>query len=227
MAEFLSSRPAGRPTLRELLASGEMVLAPGCYDALGARLVEEAGFAAVYMTGFGTAARRARPARRGPADADARWSTTRTASPQAVEFPVIADADTGYGNPLNVIRTVREYEARRRRRDPSRGPGRCPRSADTWRARRSSPLDEMAAKVRAAVAARAVRRLRSSSPAPTPARSRGSTPRSTRARRVPRGGRRRPVRRGAAVEEEIETIAAASPTYRCSSTRPRAARPRR
>jgi 2,3-dimethylmalate lyase len=47
-----------RPTLRELFAAGEMVLAPGCCDPLEARLVEEAGFSAAYMTGFGTAASR-------------------------------------------------------------------------------------------------------------------------------------------------------------------------
>ena len=56
MADLLDSRVRSASTLRELLAGDEMVLAPGCYDALGARLVEEAGFAAAYMTGFGSAA---------------------------------------------------------------------------------------------------------------------------------------------------------------------------
>ena len=109
MAEFLPSRPAGRPTLRELIASGEMVLAPGCYDALGARLVEEAGFSAVYMTGFGTAA-----ARLGRPDVGLLTLTEMVDNAhrivQAVDIPVIADADTGYGSPVTVIRTVREYE---------------------------------------------------------------------------------------------------------------------
>src|ERR1019366_3809153 len=59
MARLLRDNDGGRgPTLRELIAGPEMVLAPGCYDALGARLVEEAGFPAVYMTGFGSAASR-------------------------------------------------------------------------------------------------------------------------------------------------------------------------
>ena len=57
MAGLLGDGVSGGPNLAELLNSGEMVLAPGCYDALGARLVEEAGFPAAYMTGFGTAAR--------------------------------------------------------------------------------------------------------------------------------------------------------------------------
>jgi carboxyvinyl-carboxyphosphonate phosphorylmutase len=109
MARLLGSA-AARPSLPDLLATGEMVLAPGCYDALGARLVEEAGFDAAYMTGFGTAA-----ARLGRPDVGLLTLTEMADNArriaQAVEIPVIADADTGYGNPINVIRTVREYEA--------------------------------------------------------------------------------------------------------------------
>ena len=55
---MLSADGSASEGLRSLLASDEMVLAPGCYDALGARLIEEAGFPAAYMTGFGTAAAR-------------------------------------------------------------------------------------------------------------------------------------------------------------------------
>ena len=87
-----------------------MVLAPGCYDPLGARLIEEAGFPAVYMTGFGTAA-----GRLGRPDVGLLTLTEMVDNARriahAVGVPVIADADTGYGNPLNVIRTVHEYEA--------------------------------------------------------------------------------------------------------------------
>ena len=76
---------------------------------------------------------------------------------QAVDIPVIADADTGYGNPINVIRTVREYEAAGRRRHPHRGPG----HAQEVRAHGGQAGDrrraEMAAKVPAAVAARDLR----------------------------------------------------------------------
>jgi carboxyvinyl-carboxyphosphonate phosphorylmutase len=97
-------------TLRELLDGDEMVLAPGCFDALGARLVQQAGFPAAYMTGFGSAA-----AWLGRPDVGLMTMTEMVDNArriaQAVELPVIADADTGYGNAINVIRTVHEYEA--------------------------------------------------------------------------------------------------------------------
>jgi 2-methylisocitrate lyase-like PEP mutase family enzyme len=87
-----------------------MVLAPGCYDALGARLIEEAGFSAAYMTGFGSAA-----SRLGRPDVGLMSMTEMVDNArrivEAVDIPVVADADTGYGNSINVIRTVREYEA--------------------------------------------------------------------------------------------------------------------
>jgi len=107
---LLDRSGAARPSLPELLAAGETVLAPGCYDALGARLIEEAGFRAAYMTGFGSAA-----SRLGAPDVGlltlCEMVDNAHRIAQAVEIPVIADADTGYGNPINVIRTVREYEA--------------------------------------------------------------------------------------------------------------------
>ena len=85
------------------------VLAPGCYDALGARLIEEAGFSAVYMTGFGTSAGLlGRPDVGLVSMAEMADNARRIV--EAVDLPVIADADTGYGNPINVVRTVREYE---------------------------------------------------------------------------------------------------------------------
>ena len=91
------------------MGTGDTILAPGCYDPLGARLIEEAGFPAVYMTGFGTAAGRlGRPDVGLLTLTEMADNARRIAS--AVGVPVIADADTGYGNALNVIRTVREYE---------------------------------------------------------------------------------------------------------------------
>ena len=97
-------------TLRELLAGPEPVLAPGAYDALSARLVERAGFPAVYMTGFGASASLlGRPDVGLLSFAEMAGHARRLV--QAVDVPVIADADDGYGNPLNVMRTVREYEA--------------------------------------------------------------------------------------------------------------------
>lgn len=110
MADLLNTDDGRRPTLRELLAGEEMLLVPGCYDALGARLVEDAGFPAVYMTGFGSAASRLGRPDVGLMSLMEMVDNARRIA-QAVDIPVIADADTGYGNPVNVIRTVREYEA--------------------------------------------------------------------------------------------------------------------
>src|SRR3954451_23674812 len=109
MAELLRGRSRAQG-LRQLLAAGEMVLAPGCYDALGARLVEDAGFPAVYMTGFGSSASRLGRPDVGLMTLSEMVDNARRIA-QAVEIPLIADADTGYGNPVNVVRTVREFEA--------------------------------------------------------------------------------------------------------------------
>jgi 2-methylisocitrate lyase-like PEP mutase family enzyme len=86
-----------------------MVLAPFVCDGLQARLAAAAGFAAVYMTGFGTAATRGRPDL-GLLTMTEMVDTVRTIA-EAVDVPVICDADTGYGNALNAMRTVAAYEA--------------------------------------------------------------------------------------------------------------------
>lgn len=110
MTGRLTRRYGGPARLRELLDSGETILAPGAFDPLAARLVEEAGFPAVYMTGFGTSA-----ALLGRPDVGLLTMTEMAGNAgriaACVDIPVIADADTGYGNPLNVIRTVGVYEA--------------------------------------------------------------------------------------------------------------------
>jgi 2,3-dimethylmalate lyase len=97
-----------RSRLRELLARPEMLVAPFVFDCVQARLAAAAGFEAVYMTGFGTAAARGFP------DLGLLTMSEMAASARAisrsVNVPAICDADTGYGNPLNVWRTVREYE---------------------------------------------------------------------------------------------------------------------
>ena len=94
--------------LQERLLAGSLVQVPGAYDALSARLVERAGFPAVYMTGFGATA-----ARLGQPDIVLLTQTEMTTHARdmvrAVAIPVIADADTGYGGPSNIERTVREY----------------------------------------------------------------------------------------------------------------------
>ncbi len=106
----LMKRNVGAGRLRELLAGTEPVLAPGAYDALTTRLVEQAGFEAVYMTGFGTAASLLGRPDIGLLSFGEMVDNARRIV-QAVEVPVIADADDGYGNPINVVRSVREYEA--------------------------------------------------------------------------------------------------------------------
>jgi 2-methylisocitrate lyase-like PEP mutase family enzyme len=85
-----------------------MTIAPGAYDAIGARLIEQAGFAAVYMTGAGTSAARGYP--------DFGLLTmsemvdNAAVMARSIAVPLIADADTGYGNAINVVRTVQLYE---------------------------------------------------------------------------------------------------------------------
>jgi carboxyvinyl-carboxyphosphonate phosphorylmutase len=106
----LTRRSGGAARLRELLDAGGTILAPGAFDPLAARLVEEAGFPAVYMTGFGTSA-----ALLGRPDVGLLTMTEMAGNAgriaDCVDIPVIADADTGYGNPLNVIRAIAAYEA--------------------------------------------------------------------------------------------------------------------
>jgi 2-methylisocitrate lyase-like PEP mutase family enzyme len=152
MARLLGSDSGTTPGLRQRFEAGEMVLAPGCYDALGARLIEEAGFAAAYMTGFGSAA-----ARLGRPDVGLMTLTEMVDNAhriaEAVDIPVIADADTGYGNPINVIRTVREYEAAgvsAIHLEDQVMPKRC----GHMEGKVVVPAGEMAAKIAAAVAAR-------------------------------------------------------------------------
>ena len=92
-----------------MLNAPGIIVAPGAYDGLSARLVERQGFKAVYMTGAGTAA-----SALGQPDIGLTTLTEMTTHAAhiagCVKLPVIADADTGYGNALNVIRTVHEYE---------------------------------------------------------------------------------------------------------------------
>ncbi len=152
MAGLLQTRVSGPRRLRELLSGDEPVLAPGAYDALSARLVEAAGFPAVYMTGFGTAA-----SQLGRPDVGLVGMSEMVANAeriaQAVAIPVIADADTGYGNPINVIRTVQEYEragvAAIHIEDQV-----APKKCGHMEGKQVIPSGEMEEKIRAAVAAR-------------------------------------------------------------------------
>src|SRR5271155_4714576 len=95
---------------RELLRRDGMIVAPGAYDCITARLIERAGFDCVYMTGAGTAATLGYPDYGLVTMSEMVENAGRIVA--SVGVPVIADADTGYGNELNVIRTVREFERR-------------------------------------------------------------------------------------------------------------------
>ena len=143
--------------LRELLAGPDIIVAPGAYDALSARLIAQAGFPAVYMTGFGTAA-----SVLGQPDVGLLTMSemvSRAAAIAAViasvvsDLPLIADADTGYGNPINMRRTIREYErtgvAGLHIEDQV-----WPKKCGHMEGKQVIPMDEMVQKVRAAVEAR-------------------------------------------------------------------------
>ncbi|WP_426408448.1 isocitrate lyase/PEP mutase family protein [Bradyrhizobium ganzhouense] len=137
--------------LRQLLAGTDIVIAPGAYDGMTAKLVEASGYPAVYMTGAGTAATLGYP------DFGLLTMTemvsNATTLARSVAIPVIADADTGYGNELNVTRTVREYEASGVAGihiEDQVAPKRC----GHLDGKEIIVIDEYLAKVRAAVAAR-------------------------------------------------------------------------
>jgi 2-methylisocitrate lyase-like PEP mutase family enzyme len=137
--------------LRELLGRGGMVVAPGAYDCITARLIERAGFDAVYMTGAGTAATLGYPDFGLVTMTEMAANAGRIAA--AVGVPVIADADTGYGNELNVVRTVRAYEAAGvagLHLEDQVFPKKCGHLDD----KEIVPRDDWLAKIRAAVAAR-------------------------------------------------------------------------
>ena len=152
MGDLLSRPAAARPRLCELLARPEPLVAPGAYDALSARLVEQAGFDVVYMTGFGTTASLA-----GRPDVGLLTGTEMVDNARriaaAVDVPVIADADTGYGNAINVVRTVQAYEqagvAGIHLEDQV-----MPKKCGHMSGKAVIPVDEMAGKIRAAVEAR-------------------------------------------------------------------------
>ena len=99
-----------RQRLRARLKSGPLIVAPGIYDAYGARFVEQAGFEAVYMTGNGVSASLLGRPDVGLVDLTLIASHAHRVA-ACVDIPLICDADTGYGNAVNVRRTVEEFEA--------------------------------------------------------------------------------------------------------------------
>src|SRR5579875_3465951 len=139
--------------LRSLLAGSDLIIAPGAYDGLSARLIAHSGFPAVYMTGFGTSASVLGMPDVGLLTMSEMVSRAAALAAVTGEVPLIADADTGYGNPLNVRRTVREYEragvAGLHLEDQV-----WPKKCGHMEGKQVIPMEEMVQKVRAAVEAR-------------------------------------------------------------------------
>lgn len=141
-----------RQTLRAMLQN-DICPAPGAYDAWSAKLVEQAGFPAVYMTGYGVSA-----SVLGKPDIGLITMTEMVAMAanmaEAVNIPVIADADTGYGSVLNAMRIAREYEkagVAAIQIEDQVFPKRC----GHMEGKAVIPAEDMAAKIRGMVAARA------------------------------------------------------------------------
>ncbi|MCC0057537.1 MAG: isocitrate lyase/PEP mutase family protein [Rhodobiaceae bacterium] len=142
-----------RKSFASRLRTGRTAWAAGAYDALSARCIESAGFDAVFTTGFGISA-----AQIGAPDVGLYTMSENLAAVRgiagAVAAPVIADGDTGYGNAINVMRTVREFEAAGvcgLTLEDQVSPKTCPVLAGKPL---TVPIDEAAGKIRAAVAAR-------------------------------------------------------------------------
>ena len=106
----MSSHPSAAKRLRDFLAKpGHMVVAPGVYDGITARLAIEQGFECLYMTGAGTNMSRLGMADLGIATMNDMHANAAMIASIDPSIPVIADADTGYGGPIMVARTVQAY----------------------------------------------------------------------------------------------------------------------
>lgn len=133
------------------LIETEMAIAPGVYDCITAFAVERAGFKSLYMTGAGTAAALGYPDFGLTTMTELAENAGRISA--AVGIPLIADADTGFGNELNVVRTVQEYERRgvaAIQLEDQVFPKRC----GHLDGKEITPIDEFLSKIRAAVASR-------------------------------------------------------------------------
>jgi carboxyvinyl-carboxyphosphonate phosphorylmutase len=138
--------------LRQLLREPGIIVAPGAYDCLTAKLIERQEFPAVYMTGAGTALTRLGKPDLGLATLS-EMAANAAAMTATVSIPLIADADTGYGGALNVYRTVREYEragVAALHLEDQVFPKRC----GHLDGKQVIPTEEMVTKLRAAVEAR-------------------------------------------------------------------------
>jgi carboxyvinyl-carboxyphosphonate phosphorylmutase len=138
--------------LRALLQAPEFLVVPGAYDGVSARLIEKKGFRALYMTGYGVAASALGLPDVGYATLTEMRERARAIA-SSVAIPLIADADTGFGNAMNVRRTVREYEqagVAGIQIEDQVSPKRC----GHMMGRQIIPLEEMVQKIKAAVDAR-------------------------------------------------------------------------
>lgn len=139
-------------SLREMLAQREIIVLPGAYDALSARLAQRAGFDACFTTGFGFSAAALGTPDIGLMTASEILERVRRVV-EAVEIPVVADMDTGYGNALNVTRTVHEClsaDVAGIILEDQEWPKKC----GHFEGKRVIPAEEQVQKVRAAVRAR-------------------------------------------------------------------------
>jgi 2-methylisocitrate lyase-like PEP mutase family enzyme len=145
------TQPRATTRLRQLLHSDRMVVAPFVLNAYHAKIAAMVGFPVAYMTGFGTAAERGYP------DVGLLTQTEMLDNARyianAIDIPLICDADTGYGNPINVTRTIRDYEAA--------GVAGChiedqvfPKKCGFFEGKLVVPMEEHVQKLRAALAAR-------------------------------------------------------------------------
>lgn len=139
-------------SLRECLASGKILVVPGVYDAFSARLVEAAGFPCAFMSGAGISYTRLAQADVGLINQSEMTDAVATLR-RGCELPLICDMDNGYGNAMNVMRSVRMFEAAGAsavQLEDQSFPKRCGHMAG----KKLISKDEMVHKVRAAVAAR-------------------------------------------------------------------------
>ena len=139
--------------LRELLVQPGVLTIPGCYDSFCARLVERSGFSAAYMTGFGSSASVLGLPDTGLMDGSQMIAQAANMA-AAISIPLIADGDTGYGNPVNVHRTVSMYarhDVAAIQLEDQVYPKRCGHTGDI----ELVPVSEMVAKLRAALEAAA------------------------------------------------------------------------
>ena len=137
--------------LRQMMAE-KLVAAPGVYNALSAKMAEAAGFEAVYLTGFGTAAVNHAYPDIGLITMSEMLHVIRAVT-GAIKIPLIADGDTGYGNPINVRRAVMEYEnagAAAIHLEDQVWPKRC----GHMEGKQVIPTEDMTAKIRAALDSR-------------------------------------------------------------------------